>query len=176
MCFIFGIEDFKRKNTSKPILGEDAVLSCTSCWYKKTQTFDQTTISFIAAQLAKLQFKRRRTVEIQHGRVHVAAVGLEFAFATDLMDNGKSECVQQNDIINALANLSTDVSMFHVFSWCWPKALFCTQTGQIDFLFNFALDICIIHIYILCLYVHSNYDSMYTYIYIFLYIHIFAIF
>ena len=140
------------------------------------KTFDQTTISVIAAQLAKLQFKRRRTVEIQHGRVHVAAVGLEFAFATDLMDNGKSECVQQNDIINALANLSTDVSMFHVFSWCWPKALFCTQTGQIDFLFNFALDICIIHIYILCLYVHSNYDSMYTYIYIFIYIHIFAIF
>lgn len=153
MCFIFGIEDFKRKNTSKPILGEDAVLSCTSCWYKKTQTFDQTTISFIAAQLAKLQFKRRRTVEIQHGRVHVAAVGLEFAFATDLMDNGKSECVQQNDIINALANLSTDVSMFHVFSWCWPKALFCTQTGQIDFLFNFALDICIIHIYIYIMFI-----------------------
>lgn len=104
------------------------------------KTFDQTTISVIAAQLAKLQFKRRRTVEIQHGRVHVAAVGLEFAFATDLMDNGKSECVQRNDIINALANLSTDVLMFHVSRWCWPKALFCTRTGQIDLLFNFTLD------------------------------------
>lgn len=45
------------------------------------KTFDQTTISVIAAQLAKLQFKRRRTVEIQHGRVHVAAVVLEMCWS-----------------------------------------------------------------------------------------------
>ena len=137
VCFIFGIEEFKRKTTSKPILGEGTshitlclkvmkfhvslrsgkqlsrkfqqitelrfyvfhgvpcfafmffftlnLLMCSVVIHivlvPLPKTFDQTTISVIAAQLAKLQFKRRRTVEIQHGRVHVAAVVLEMCWS-----------------------------------------------------------------------------------------------
>ena len=67
----------------------------------------------------------------------------------------------------------------------WPKAVFCTQIGQIDCLCNFTLDsmyvLYLLYIYILCyvyfyilfiicafiyIYLCSNYDSMYTYTYI----------